>query len=129
MLESSLSCRFVLSTVGPQGEQPEVLEACYTSCLRLLLKHDLRSVAFPCISTGIYGYPNSAACGVALRSVRRFLEEHGERVDRVVFCLFLQKDVTLYRERMAVVFPGGRKNGQEEGGKEAKDDNTLETEG
>ena len=126
MLESSLSCRFVLSTVVPQGEQPEVLEACYTSCLRLLLKHDLRSVAFPCISTGIYGYPNSAACGVALRSVRRFLEEHGETVDRVVLCLFLQKDVTLYRERMAVVFNVRRKNGQdEEGGKE---DETPETE-
>jgi len=66
---------------------------------------DLRSIAFPCISTGIYGYPNSSACNVALRAVRRFLEENYQQVDRVIFCLFLPVDVKIYRERMPLMFP------------------------
>jgi TATA box-binding protein-associated factor RNA polymerase I subunit A len=62
--------------------------------------------AFPCISTGVYGYPGDAACVVALRTVRSFLLLHGQRVDRVVFCLFLPADVRRYRDRLPVVFPG-----------------------
>jgi len=102
-----LPAKYVISTVGPQGEYPEVLSSCYTSCLSLLLNNSLRSIAFPCISTGIYGYPNTAACSVALRTVRRWLEEEEnyEKIDRVVFCLFLQKDQDIYKKMLPIVFP------------------------
>jgi len=102
-----LPAKYVISTVGPQGEYPEVLSSCYTSCLSLLLNNSLRSIAFPCISTGIYGYPNTAACNVALRTVRRWLEkeENYEKIDRVVFCLFLQKDQDIYKKMLPIVFP------------------------
>jgi len=112
--EAKISCgyklpaRFVISTVGPRGEHPEVLRSAYSSCLSLMKENNLRSIAFPCISTGVYGYPQDSACCVALRTVRRFLEKHGDNVDRVIFCLFLSEDVALYRERMPIIFPSQR---------------------
>jgi len=102
-----LPAKYVVSTVGPRGEHPDVLSRCYTSCLTLLLEKSLKNIAFPCISTGVYGYPNTAACNVALRSVRRWLEEEGnhEKIDKVVFCLFLQKDQDIYKKMLPIVFP------------------------
>lgn len=101
----NLPAKYVMSTVGPRGEYPDVLESAYTSCLKLMLKSGLRSIAFPCISTGIYGYPNDAACAVALKAVRAFLEEHHRDVDRVIFCLFLPVDVELYNTYLPLFFP------------------------
>ena len=80
-----------------------MLEAAYNSSLKLLIKHNLRTIAFPCISTGTYGFPPASACKVALRTVRRFLERHGDRVDLVVFCLWGQD--SLYKERLGIMFP------------------------
>jgi len=100
-----LPAKYIISTVGPRGENTQVLDQAYTNCLLKMKENDLRSIAFPCISTGIYGYPNDAACNVALRAVRRFLDEHHQQVDRVIFCLFLPVDVKLYRERMPLMFP------------------------
>jgi len=104
-----LPAKFVISTVGPQGEYPEVLSNCYSNCLTLLSNNSLRSIAFPCISTGVYGYPNTAACSVALRTVRRWLEEekNHEKIDRIVFCLFMQKDQDIYSKMLPLVFPTG----------------------
>lgn len=101
----NLPAKYVISTVGPRGEQPAVLRACYNNSLSVMLANKLRSVAFPCIATGIYGYPNDAAAEVALKTVRTFLEEHHQAVDRIVFCLFLPVDVALYERMMPHVFP------------------------
>ena len=97
----------MISTVGPQGEYPDILSKCYYNCLTLLSNNSLSSIAFPCISTGIYGYPNTAACSVALRTVRKWLEEENnyEKIDRIVFCLFLQKDQDIYNKMLPLVFP------------------------
>ena len=122
----------VISTVGPVGENPDQLASAYTTSLQQLIQLKQRTIAFPCISTGVYGYPNAAACSVALCSVRRFLEQHHQvgsalwswsvlqssvfqSVDRVIFCLFLPVDIKLYQERMPVVFPTllDKKVGQE----------------
>jgi len=102
-----LPSKFVISTVGPQGEYPDILSKCYYNCLTLLSNNSLSSIAFPCISTGIYGYPNTAACSVALRTVRKWLEEENnyEKIDRIVFCLFLQKDQDIYNKMLPLVFP------------------------
>jgi len=103
----NLPSKYVISTVGPRGEKPEILEKCYQASLDLLLQNELKSIAFPCISTGIYGYPNHAACSVALLSVRNWLEDNDnyKKIDRVIFCLFLQKDKELYRKILPRVFP------------------------
>jgi len=101
----NLPAKYIISTVGPRGENPKVLSNAYRNCLDLMLEKELRSIAFPCISTGVYGYPNTNACEVALRTTRKFLEENHERVDRVIFCLFMKVDVELYKERIPVMFP------------------------
>jgi len=101
----NLPAKYIISTVGPQGEHPDTLRAAYTNCLHKMKEAGLKSIAFPCISTGIYGYPNDAACNVALRAVREFLENNHEKVERVIFCLFLPVDVKLYKERMHLMFP------------------------
>jgi len=102
-----LPAKYVLHTVGPRGEKPEALQSCYQKCMDLLKENNLRSVAFPCISTGIFGYPNENAAKVALRTVRNWLEteEYSKHVDRVIFCLFLAKDVKIYGEQMQLYFP------------------------
>ena len=101
-----LPARYVISTVGPSGNQEpkELLESCYKSCLELMLANKLRSIAFPCISTGMKGVPKKAACIVALETVRRFLEEHHGLVDWVVFCLFTKEDTHIYKELLPAFF-------------------------
>ena len=70
----------VIHTVGPRGEKPDLLRSCYSKSLDLMSKNKLRSIAFPCISTGIYGYPSEAACPVALDTVRTFLDQNSAEV-------------------------------------------------
>lgn len=70
----------VIHTVGPIGEDTELLTRCYERCLTLAKENNARTVAFPCISTGVYGYPNENAAHVAIRTVRKFLEENESSV-------------------------------------------------
>ncbi|KAK7866591.1 hypothetical protein R5R35_010426 [Gryllus longicercus] len=101
----NLLAKHVIHTVGPQGEKPDLLKSCYNSSLQLLRNKKLRTVAFPCISTGVYGYPQEPAAHVALSTVRTFLEENKDSVDQVIFCLFLPEDVTIYENLLQVYFP------------------------
>ena len=96
-----LPAKYVIHTPGPvwrggaRGE-PELLAACYRNSLALAAAHGCRSVAFPCISTGVYGYPKEAAAGVAVESVRSFLRAAPTEMD-VVFCCFAASDLDRYR--------------------------------
>ncbi len=87
-----LPARWVIHTVGPvwhgggQGED-ETLARCYRASLSLAESQGLRSVAFPAISTGVYGFPLARACRIALREVDRFLER-ARHVEEVVFVAF-----------------------------------------
>lgn len=100
-----LPSKYVIHTVGPRGENPDLLKSCYEKCLALMAANGLRTIAFPCISTGIYGYPSKKACAVALQTVHRFLEKNPHQVDRVIFCLFLEKDISIYEKDMQKIFP------------------------
>lgn len=100
-----LPAKYVIHTVGPIGEKPDALSSCYQKSLELMVENNLRSIAFPCISTGVYGYSSENACPVALRTVREFLEKNSDKVDRVIFCLFMEKDIDLYEKEMQVYFP------------------------
>lgn len=96
-----LPARFVIHTVGPvwrggdKGE-PEKLAACYHNSLSLAVEHGLKMIAFPCISTGIFGYPTKQAAKVAVETVRAF----GGDLDEVIFCCFLASDHALYEKRL-----------------------------
>lgn len=93
--------------MGPRGEDPNLLSSCYKKSMDLLKEHKLETIAFPCISTGIYGYPNAKAAAVALETIRKWLDEdeYSSNVKRVIFCLFLDIDIKLYHKLMPKYFP------------------------
>ncbi len=102
-----LPAKYILHTVGPIGEKPDLLYNCYKNSLDLLRDNDLTTIAFPCISTGIYGYPNEEAANVALKSVREWLDdnEYSANVKRILFCLFLDVDIQIYHKLLPMYFP------------------------
>ena len=97
-----LPCKKVIHTVGPvwrggsHGEA-QLLASCYDTALRLAASHHLKSIAFPCISTGVYGYPQREAAQIALHTIKHHLES-GLYTGEVILCCFLQEDYNIYRE-------------------------------
>lgn len=88
-----LDAQFVFHAVGPvyrdgRHGEAELLASCYRTCLELAEKHGVRTIAFPAISTGVYGYPLEEAAGIAFREVRRHLEQAECGVERVLFVVF-----------------------------------------
>lgn len=95
-----LAARFVIHTVGPvwhDGGQNEdaLLAACYRCSLEIAVAHDVRSIAFPSISTGVYGFPIERAAPIALRTVRAFLDKDSTLL-RVIHCCFSAADRAAY---------------------------------
>lgn len=107
-----LPAKYVIHTVGPIAssgvgvQEREALRSCYRNSLDAASHNAVRSVAFPCISTGIYGYPPEQAVHEALATVREYLEEHHDKLDRVIFCVFLPTDKELYLKNLPLYFPG-----------------------
>ena len=99
-----LPAKNIIHTVGPVGEKSKLLKSCYQSSLELLKKNNLKTIAFPCICTGIYGYPSEKAAPVAIKTVKEFIKKNPDKVDRVIFCLFLDKDVEIYEKLMQEYF-------------------------
>lgn len=102
-----LPCKKVIHAVGPiywkEGKtaSAELLAGCYRTSLQLAVDNDCKSIAFSALSTGVYGYPSGQASLVALATVRKFLEEEqASKLDRVIFCNFLQKDEDAYYENI-----------------------------
>ncbi|MBC6988154.1 O-acetyl-ADP-ribose deacetylase [Hymenobacter sp. BT491] len=99
-----LPAGFVIHTVGPvwnggrKGE-PELLANCYRNSLQLTAEHRLDSVAFPGISTGVYGYPKPEATGIAVREVRLFLEQNVD-LQTIVFVTFDSESYRLYEREL-----------------------------
>ena len=94
-----LKARHVIHTVGPvwrggTSSEPDLLARCYRNSLALAGQHGLSSIAFPAISTGIYGYPKQAATEIAAREARA----HEGGLERVIFCCFDTATAELYRE-------------------------------
>ncbi len=92
-----LPARYVIHTVGPvwqEGDQgeAELLHHCYHESFKLAMDRDLRSIAFPCISTGIYGYPKRQAAAIALQEMRVFENRFAE----IVACCHSQEDERIY---------------------------------
>jgi O-acetyl-ADP-ribose deacetylase (regulator of RNase III) len=106
----NLPARFVIHTVGPiwQGGgagEDETLARAYRNSLQLARERGLRTVAFPSISTGAYGFPVERAARVALRAILRFLEEHPEAFDLVRMVLWSEGDLRVYEEALRELWP------------------------
>lgn len=101
-----LPARYIIHTVGPvwhggqQGE-PGLLRACYRNSLELAANNELASLAFPCISTGVYGYPASAAAEIAVATVEQFRQAQESTIEEVIFCCFSEKDYQYYLNLLA----------------------------
>ena len=102
-----LPAKFVIHTVGPvwrdgtHGE-PELLASCYRNSLRLAAEHGSHSIAFPGISTGVYGYPVELASRFAAASVKLSLPEFGS-IREVIFCCFSSGDFAVYQKLLDAV--------------------------
>jgi O-acetyl-ADP-ribose deacetylase (regulator of RNase III) len=98
-----LPAKHVIHTVGPvwhEGDrhEAETLASCYRRSLEVALAHNLRTIAFPCISTGVYGYPPDQAAAVAVQTVREFISHYTDAFDEITFCCFSQDDLRLYTD-------------------------------
>lgn len=103
----NLKAKHVIHTVGPIWEDKydkdpteaiNLLADCYKNSLILAEKNQLKTVAFPCISTGVYHFPNELAAEVAIKTIRKFLKE-SIFVKEVTICCFLDKDIEIYRDK------------------------------
>ncbi len=102
-LAYNLPSKYIIHTVGPMvsiqvtEDNERVLRNCYLSCLNLAREMKLKSIAFCCISTGIFGFPGEDAAAIAVGAVKNWLLETGYPI-RVVFNVFLDKDLEIYRD-------------------------------
>jgi O-acetyl-ADP-ribose deacetylase len=97
----NLPSKKVIHTVGPVYDSDEesepLLRGCYRTSLQLAVENDCKSIAFSAISTGVYGYPSTSAAYVAIDETYKFLTEpEGQKLDKIIFCNFLDKDVSAY---------------------------------
>ncbi|NVK18668.1 MAG: O-acetyl-ADP-ribose deacetylase [Methylocystaceae bacterium] len=98
---------FILHTVGPiwsehsPEEADRLLFNCYFNCLRICMKEELQVIAFPNISTGIYGYPKPRAAKLCIETVRDFCKNHPE-IQEVIFCCFDPENKNLYEETLGM---------------------------
>lgn len=109
----NLPCRYVLHTVGPivsggVARKDEVLLAsCYRSCLALAEQHGVKSIAFCCISTGEFRFPNRRAAEIAVQTVKEYKAQTGSQIE-VIFNVFKETDLHIYRELLRAAGTAGK---------------------
>ena len=95
-----LPAQFIIHTVGPvwrggKNGEPDLLASCYRNSLAIAAKHEMRSIAFPSISTGVYGYPIELAARVAVDTVFDVVQKPS-KIEEVIFCCFSPSDLAVY---------------------------------
>lgn len=99
----NLPCQYVLHTVGPivdgplTAEHERLLASCYRSCLELAARNNLRSVAFCCISTGVFRFPNKRAAEIAVQTIREYRKETAHAID-VIINVYKDDDLRIYEQ-------------------------------
>ncbi|XP_075452179.1 ADP-ribose glycohydrolase MACROD2 isoform X2 [Ascaphus truei] len=120
-----LPAKYVIHTVGPiarghlSDSHKDDLASCYKSSLKLAKENNIRSIAFPCISTGIYGFPNEPAASIALTTIKEWLKKNHNEMDRIIYCVFLEVDYKIYKKKISEFFP---KDDNDDGGNDEDDD-------
>ena len=98
-----LRAKYIIHTVGPiysgTAEDAAQLADCYRNSLDLAKEHDVHSIAFPAISTGVYGYPLEDAAEIAVKTVAQWLEDHADYAMQVIFCCFDARTEQVYQTK------------------------------
>jgi O-acetyl-ADP-ribose deacetylase (regulator of RNase III) len=97
-----LPAEYVIHTVGPiwqdgKHKEPELLAECYKNSLHIAVVYNIKSIAFPCISTGVYGFPKQLAAEIAVQTVLSYLAEKELNL-KVIFCCFSASDLAVYKQ-------------------------------
>lgn len=97
-----LPAGFVIHTVGPvyghaRGREKALLSNCYLNSLKLAKARNLKTIAFPCISTGVYGYPQEEAARVAVGTIRDFIMENPDDFEEIIIVTFRDSDYAIYK--------------------------------
>ena len=99
----NLPCRYVIHTVGPivrgrlTARDCELLKSCYLSCLKLAEENGVKSIAFCCISTGVFGFPQKEAAQIAVQTVIDYKEKNNSEI-KVIFNVFKDEDLAIYKK-------------------------------
>lgn len=99
----NLPCKYVIHTVGPivsgrlTARDCELLKSCYLSCLKFAEESDVKSIAFCCISTGVFGFPQKEAAQIAVQTVMDYKEKHNSEI-KVIFNVFKNEDLAIYKK-------------------------------
>lgn len=102
----NLPAEYVIQTVGPiigeevSKEDEELLAGCYKNSLKLAVENNIRTVSFPCISTGVFRFPKDLASKVAIKVVDEFISENKDKLDKVIFNLWSEEDVNVYERNI-----------------------------
>jgi O-acetyl-ADP-ribose deacetylase len=99
-----LPAKFVIHTVGPvwhggNKNEDKLLASCYKNSLKLAKENGIKSIAFPAISTGVYGFPSNRAADIAVNTVRKFLEKN-DSIEKVIFICFDEKTLLNYKNAL-----------------------------
>ena len=97
----NLPAKWIIHTVGPvwsggENNESELLYNCYRNALELAINKDFASIAFPCISTGVYGFPKHLAADIAISVIQKYSKNFG----RIIICCFSEEDVAIYNEKL-----------------------------
>lgn len=106
-LSYNLPCEYVIHTVGPivynrlNNMLCQDLQNCYENVLKCCVEHNIKSVAFCCISTGEFHFPNDSAAEIAWSTVKSFLDQHDDCMERIIFNVFKDSDLNIYRDLLS----------------------------
>lgn len=98
----NLPAKYIIHTVGPiwnggKNNEDQLLENCYNNSLKLAAENNIKTIAFPAISTGIYGFPLERATKIAVKTVKQFLKDESS-IEKVIFVCFSEHDYNVYKE-------------------------------
>jgi len=101
----NLPAKYVIHTVGPvwnggKYNEDELLKRCYENSLKLAVEKNVKSIAFPSISTGVYHFPIERATKIAVKTVKNFIDNYGE-FEEIIFCTFSDSDYGMYESTLA----------------------------
>ncbi len=102
----NLPAKYVIHTVGPiiyervTEKEKRELSNCYINSLKLAIQKGIRTIAFPCISTGEFRFPQDEACKIAISAVENFLKENKDKIDKIVFNVYKEEDYRIYEQNI-----------------------------